>query len=294
MKLVRQRLNALNNTMMKNPKVWYITGASQGLGLTLVKKLLAGGFRVAATSRNVQALEKAVGFTDSERFIPLSVDLSKLDSIDESIQQTLKAFGRIDVVVNNAGYGMTSTVEEISDQDIRNIFEVNVLATINVVKKVLPVMRTQRSGYIINMGSVAGFVGASGWSVYSATKAAVAAFSEVLALDIKEFGIKVTIVKPSGFRTGFLAKDSLTSIESKIDGYISVKNTQKQYLSANGNQPGDPERAAAIIIELAETDQPPLHLYLGQDAYNRVASKLVNMNKELEQWKLTTISADYK
>ena len=279
---------------MNNSKVWYITGGSQGLGLTLVKKLLENDYRVAATSRNAQALKKAVGVVDTGSFLPLAVDLNNVDSIDDSIQQTLAAFGQIDVVVNNAGYGMAGTVEEITEQEIRNIFDVNVMATIDVIKSVLPVMRKQRSGYIINIGSVAGFAGAPGWAVYSATKAAVAAFTEVLALDVKEFGIKVSVVEPSGFRTGFLTKNSLSYTESRIDGYKAVKDTQRRYLAGDGKQPGDPEKASAIFIELAESEQPPLHLYLGEDAYNRASGKLAAMTSELQEWKATTISADYK
>jgi short-subunit dehydrogenase len=279
---------------MNTSKVWYVTGASQGLGLTLVKILLGKGYRVAATSRDARTLSQAVGLIDKDRFLPLAVDLNNPDCIDESVQQTLAAFGRIDVVVNNAGYGMAGTVEEIAGQDIRNIFNINVFATINVVKSVLPVIRNQRAGYIINIGSVAGFVGAPGWAIYSATKSAVAAFSEVLALDLKEFNIKVTVVEPSGFRTGFLTKDSLAYSESKIDGYQAVKDTQERYLAANGKQPGNPGKASEILIELAETEKPPLHLYLGQDAYNRVSDKLKTMTIELEQWKETTISGDFK
>jgi short-subunit dehydrogenase len=278
---------------MSTSKVWYVTGASQGLGLTLVKILLNKGYRVAATSRNARTLHQAVGLIDKDRFLPLAVDLTNPDCIDESIRQTLAAFGRIDVVVNNAGYGMAGTVEEIAEQDISNIFKINVFATIDVVKRVLPVMRSQKSGHVINMGSVAGFVGAPGWSVYSATKSAVAAFSEVLALDVKEFNIKVTIVEPSGFRTGFLTTDSLAYTESKIEGYHAVKNTQERYLAANGKQPGAPNRASEILIELAESEQPPLHLYPGQDAYNRASEKLRTMSAELE-WKETTTSADFK
>jgi len=279
---------------MNTSKVWYVTGASQGLGLTLVKKLLDGGHRVAATSRDAHTLNQAVGLIDKDRFLPLAVDLNNMDCIDESIQQTLAAFGTIDVVVNNAGYGMAGTVEEIAEHDIRNIFNVNVLAAIDVVKSVLPVMRSQRSGYIINIGSVAGFVGAPGWSVYSATKAAVAAFSEVMALDLKEFNIKVTVVEPSGFRTGFLTKDSLALTTSKIEGYEAVKNTQERYLAANGKQPGDPDKASEILIRLTESENPPVHLYLGQDAYNRASEKLKTMTQELEKWKETTISADFE
>lgn len=279
---------------MNTSKVWYVTGTSQGLGLTLVKKLLDNGYRVAATSRDAHALSQEVGLIDKDRFLPLAVDLNNVDCIDESIQQTLAAFGRIDVVVNNAGYGMAGTLEEIAEEDVRNIFNINVLATINVVKSVLPVMRSQRSGYIINIGSVAGFVGAPGWSVYSATKAAVAAFSEVIALDVKEFGIKVTIVEPSGFRTGFLTKDSLAFTTTKIEGYEAVRNTQDRYLSMNGQQAGNPDRAAEIFMELAGSSEPPMHLFLGNDAYNRASEKLAAMSAELEQWKSTTKGADFK
>src|SRR5450631_934191 len=278
---------------MNPSKVWYITGASQGLGLHLVKKLLENGCRVAATSRRAEVLKNEVDPSNAGRFLPLSVDLSNPGSINESIQQTLEAFGRIDVVVNNAGYGMTGTVEETTETDIRKIFDVNVISAIQVVKSVLPTLRKQRSGYIINMGSVAGFVGAPGWSVYSATKAALAAFTEVLAVDLKEFGIKATVVEPAGFRTGFLTKDSLAVTESKIEGYRAVKETQQRYLAADGKQPGDPDKVSAILMELAENEQPPLHLYMGEDAYHRASGKLAAMSSELEEWKVTTISADY-
>ena len=279
---------------MNTSKVWYVTGASKGLGLTLVKKLLNNGYRVAATSRNALALKHAVGVIDADRFLPLAVDLGNLDCIEESIQQTLKEFGRIDVVVNNAGYGMAGTLEETEEHKIRDIININLLATLNVTKRILPVMRKQKSGYIFNIGSIAGFAGAPGWSIYSATKAAVAAFSEVLALDVKEFNIKVTIVEPSGFRTGFLTQDSLAYTENKIDGYQAVKDTQQRYLASNGKQPGDPEKASEILIELAESNEPPLHLYLGQDAYNRASEKLKSMTIELEKWKETTIAGDFK
>jgi short-subunit dehydrogenase len=278
---------------MNTTKVWYITGASQGLGLILVKKLLENGYRVAATSRDAHALGQAVGLIDKDRFLPLAVDLNNADSIDESIRQTTLAFGKIDVVVNNAGYGMVGTLEETPEQDISNIFNVNVLATMAVVKRVLPLMRRQRSGYIINIGSVAGLVGAPGWAVYSATKAAIAAFSEVIALDVKEFGIKVTVAEPSGFRTGFLTKSSLAIIPPEIEGYEAVRDTQRRYLSSDGKQPGDPGRAAEIFMEMAESPDPPLHLYLGNDAYNRASRKLTELSVELEQWKLTTIAADF-
>lgn len=279
---------------MNNSKVWYVTGASQGLGLTLVKALLANGYRVAATSRDAHKMSKAVGLIDNERFLPLVVDLNNADCIDDSVERTLAAFGRIDVLVNNAGYGMTGTVEETTAEDISQLFAVNVLASIAVTKRILPVMRHQRSGRIINIGSVAGFVGAPGWAIYSATKAAIAAFSEVLAREVREFGMKVTVVEPSGFRTGFLTPASLAKSTADIEGYELVRRTQQQYLSMDGKQAGDPDRAAAILIALADQPEPPVHLFLGRDAYVRAAGKLTAMKEELEQLKDISISADFE
>ena len=233
--------------MENSKKVWYVTGASRGLGLSLVKQLLAAGYRVAATSRSGGDLQKAAGTDDPNHFLPLNVDLTSSGDIRRSIEQTVAAFGTIDVIVNNAGYGMEGTVEELDENKMRAIFEINVFATIDVTKFALPYLRKQRSGHIINIASVAGFAGAPGWSIYSATKSAVIAFSEVLALDLSELGIKVTVVGPSGFRTGFLTKDSLVSTESSIADYRAVASTQARYAAMDGQQDGDPEKAAALL-----------------------------------------------
>jgi NAD(P)-dependent dehydrogenase (short-subunit alcohol dehydrogenase family) len=278
---------------MKSTKVWYVTGASRGLGLSLVKKLLSEGYRVAATSRSTSEMQKAVGSNDSLRFLPLEVDLTNPDTIHESIDQTVAAFGTIDVIVNNAGYGMEGTVEELDEKDMRAIFGVNVFASISVIKYALPYLRRQRSGHIINISSVAGFVGAPGWSIYSATKSALIAFSEVLALDIQELGIKVTVVGPSGFRTGFLSKESLVTTESRISDYQTVLKTRARYAAMNGNQDGDPEKAAALFIQLAENPEPPLHLWLGTNAIDRASEKIESMAQELKKWKNLSVSADF-
>jgi NAD(P)-dependent dehydrogenase (short-subunit alcohol dehydrogenase family) len=275
-------------------KVWYVTGASRGLGLSLVKQLLAAGYRVAATSRSASDLQKAVGTAGPNHFLPLTVDLTSSGDIRRSIEQTVAAFGTIDVVVNNAGYGMEGTVEELDEKKMQAIFEINVFATINVTKFALPYLRKQRSGHIINIASVAGFVGAPGWSVYSATKSAVIAFSEVLALDLSELGIKVTVVSPSGFRTGFLTKDSLVSTESSIADYRAVASTQARYAAMNGQQDGDPEKAAALFIRLAENPDPPLLLWLGANAVDRAGEKIQSLGLELEKWKELSVSADFK
>jgi short-subunit dehydrogenase len=278
---------------MKSTKVWYVTGASRGLGLSLVKKLLSEGYRVAATSRSTSEMQKAVGSNDSLRFLPLEVDLTNPDTIHESIDRTVAAFGTIDVIVNNAGYGMEGTVEELDEKDMHAIFGVNVFASISVIKYALPYLRRQRSGHIINISSVAGFVGAPGWSIYSATKSALIAFSEVLALDIQELGIKVTVVGPSGFRTGFLSKESLVTTESRISDYQTVSKTRTRYAAMNGNQDGDPEKAAALFIQLAENPEPPLHLWLGTNAIDRASEKIESMAQELKKWKNLSVSADF-
>lgn len=279
---------------METTKVWFVTGASQGLGLFLVKKLLYNGYRVAATSRNAQALRQSVGMVDTDRFLALAVDLNNPDSIGQSVEETMNTFGRIDVLVNNAGYGLAGATEDISETDIRNIFDVNVLAVFNVTKGILPIMRRQASGHIINMGSILGFSAAPGWSAYAATKAAVAAFSEVLALDVKELGIKVTVVEPSGFRTNFLAGGSLVYRESKLDGYQAVKETHQRYLATDGKQAGNPDLAVEIIMGLAEKETAPLHLFLGKNAYDRATEKLKTLAREVETWKPVTLSADFQ
>ena len=278
---------------MKSTKVWYVTGASQGLGLSLVKKLLSEGYRVAATSRSASEMQKAVGSNDSLRFLPLEVDLTNPDAIHNSIERTVAAFGTVDVIVNNAGYGMEGTVEELDEKDMHAIFGINVFASVSVIKYALPYLRRQRSGHIINISSVAGFVGAPGWSIYSATKSALIAFSEVLALDLQELGIKVTVVGPSGFRTGFLSKESLVTTESRIGDYQTVSKTRARYAAMNGNQDGDPEKAAALFIQLAENPEPPLHLWLGSNAIDRASEKIESMGQELKKWENLSVSADF-
>ena len=278
---------------MNNSKVWYVTGASRGLGLSLVKKLLTSGYRVAATSRTIKELQEAVGINDPVRFLPLKVDLTKDENIRQSIAKTVGSFGSIDVIVNNAGYGMEGTLEELEEKKMRDIFDINVFATINVTKYALPYLRRQRSGHIINISSVAGFVGTPGWSIYSATKSAVIAFSEVLSLDLYELGIKVTVVAPSGFRTGFLTKDSLDFTESRIPDYDAIAKTQARYAAMNGKQDGDPEKAAALFIQFAENPDPPLHLWLGANAFERANEKINSMEQELKKWKNLSLSADF-
>lgn len=268
---------------MNNKQVWYVTGASKGLGLALVKKLLSEGYRVAATSRNISSLAQAVGTADN--FLPLEVDLGNDASVAASMKATHEKFGSIDVVVNNAGYGIGGAVEELSRKEVADSFDVNVFATITVIQKAMPYLRAQRSGHIMNIASIAGLAGAVGWAVYAATKNAVIALSDVMAQDVKSLGIKVTAIAPGAFRTQFLSQESLALSENKIDDYVDIRASHTRYLEMDGKQIGDPVKAAEALIKLSLMPEPPVLLFLGSDAYTRASGKLNTMVEQLEQWK---------
>lgn len=277
---------------MENKKVWFITGASKGLGLTLSKQLLAAGHQVAATSRITKNLIDAVGFS-GDAFLPLNTALGDDDSVAVAIQHAFRRFGRIDVVVNNAGYGIGGTIEELTDKEIRDSFDINVFGTINVIRHVLPIMRKQGAGHIINISSIAGITPTTGWSVYGATKHAVIGLTEVLADDVEALGIKVTLIAPGSFRTNFNNPDSLVLSENKIEAYTNIHNSLKRFAEMSGSQAGDPEKAAEIMIKLAEMPEPPLYLLLGSDAYMRAFNKLELLATNYKQWETLTKSTDY-
>lgn len=278
---------------MNIKKVWYITGASKGLGLALAKKLLTEGYRVAATSRSAEQLKQAIGSANEDQFLALEVDLTSDESIKQSIQKTQTHFGQLDVVVNNAGYGIGGSIEELSQEDVYNNFNVNVFATIKVIHHALPILRSQRSGHIINIASIGGFAGATGWGVYASTKFAIIGLSEVLAEDVRELGIKVTVVAPGAFRTAFLSDESLVMAENLISDYQAIRNSHSRYNTMNGKQAGDPDKAAEVFISLAENPEPPVRLFLGSDAYARASAKITQLRNDLEQWKDLTLSTDF-
>ncbi|WP_303891985.1 SDR family oxidoreductase [Terrimonas ferruginea] len=267
-------------------KVWYVTGASQGLGLALVKKLLAKGYRVAATSRKAAEMEKAVD-ADKDSFLALPVNLLDESSVQQSIADTVAHFGSIDVVVNNAGYGMAGALEELTDAEARANFDVNVFGSLNVIRKALPYLRKQRSGHIFNIASVGGFTGGfPGFGIYCATKFAVHGFTESLAHEIKEFGLFATVVFPGYFRTNFLTSSSLSTPKNEMPEYTAVRAVQSTHTDQyNGQQAGDPDKAADVLIRTAEMQQPPIHLFLGADAYQFSAAKIDLVQKDMEALK---------
>jgi NAD(P)-dependent dehydrogenase (short-subunit alcohol dehydrogenase family) len=279
---------------MENKKVWFVTGASKGLGLTLVKRLLTEGYRVAATSRNLSDLSKAVD-SHSDQFLPLAVDIKNEDSVQEAIEKTVSTFGKIDVVVNNAGYGLLGGLEELTDEEARNNFDVNVFGSLNVIRKALPYLREQQSGHILNISSVGGFTGgAPGGGIYCATKFAVNGFSEALYSEVKPFGIKVTIVMPGYFRTNFLSEGSLVVPKNQIDAYQNVRDTVNWHQNDMDNQQaGDPEKAAAAMIRITNEPEAPLNLFLGADAYDFAHQKIALVQNELEAWKTLITSTGF-
>ncbi|SDE52907.1 NADP-dependent 3-hydroxy acid dehydrogenase YdfG [Mucilaginibacter pineti] len=279
---------------MNDKKIWFVTGASKGLGLSLVKRLLSEGYKVAATSRNINDLNAAVT-AESDSFLPLAVDIKNEESVQQAIEKTVSTFGRIDVVVNNAGYGLLGGLEELTDAEARENFEVNVFGSLNVIRKALPYLREQQSGHFLNISSIGGFTGNfPGGGIYCATKFAVNGFSEALAAEGTQFGIKTTIVQPGYFRTNFLSEGSLVVPKNQIDAYKDVRNMVNVHqTSLDKQQVGDPEKAAAAMIKVVEDPNPPLNLFLGEDAYQLAGQKIAAVQKDLETWKELTVSTGY-
>lgn len=279
---------------MENNKVWFITGASKGLGLELAKKLLAEGFKVAATSRNEASLSAALGKA-SENFLPLEMDLVDEKSVKTAIDRAVNHFKTIDVLVNNAGYGLLGALEELTDAEARKNYEVNVFGLLNVIRNAMPILRANQSGHIFNISSVGGYYGEfPGWGIYCSTKFAVAGLTESLAAEIKPFGVHATIVYPGYFRTDFLKDSSLLVPENPIAEYKEVRQSESAHKDdINENQPGDPVKLAEALIKVSQDQNPPLHLFLGEDAFNMANLKIASVQKELEGWKSVSVSTGF-
>jgi NAD(P)-dependent dehydrogenase (short-subunit alcohol dehydrogenase family) len=272
--------------------VWFITGCSTGFGRELAKQILERGLRAVISARNPQSLQDLAAKYPQTALV-LELDVTDRAQIASAVQQAEARFGRIDVLVNNAGYGYMAAIEEGEDAVIRAMFEVNVFGLAAVTQAVLPIMRRQRSGHIFNLSSVAGCVGLPGVGYYNASKFAVEGMSEALSKEAAPLGIRVTIVEPGPFRTDFGGR-SLKTPATAIADYAETAGARRGLIMGrSGNEPGDPARVAAAIIDAAHAEKAPLHLVMGRPAFEIVGGKLRDMLAEMEALKDITLAADY-
>lgn len=275
-------------------RVWLITGSSTGFGRTLAEAILDQGETVVLTARNPQQVEDLTAkFPD--RTLAVQLDVTNPTEVREVVKQAIAYFGRIDVLVNNAGYGTLGAIEEVSDEDIRRQFETNVFGALDLTPTyLLPYLRQERSGYIINFSSVGGFVSFAGSGIYCSTKFALEGISEALAQEVAPLGIKVIIVEPGAFRTDFSGR-SLVVSDTQIEDYEPVVGGMRQWVQdIDGQQPGDPKKAALAIIQAVKSDKPPLRLALGADAVNAIDAKLASVKAELDAWKKVAVDTAFE
>ena len=273
-------------------KTWLITGATRGLGVEIAKAALAAGDNVVVTGRSTSQLE-SVYASYGERSLALQLDITNEAQTNKAVADAVASFGRIDVLVNNAGYGHLGTFEEIEQADIEKQFVTNVFGLMQVTRAALPILRKQRSGHIFNISSVGGTVGFKQASVYCASKFAVEGFSESLAMEIAQFGITLTIVEPGYFRTDFLDKSSIRYGTLTIDDYAeSTTESKNMHDDYSHKQLGDPAILGDILVRLANDNNPPLRFVAGSDACELVTNLLNSRVAEVKEWKDLTISTD--
>nr|WP_200828606.1 oxidoreductase [Caballeronia choica] len=272
--------------------VWFITGCSTGFGREIAQAVLARGWRAIVTARDPAAVADLAS-AHPGLALPLKLDVTSPADMAAAVAEVKASFGRIDVLVNNAGYGYLSAVEEGEDDEVRAMFEVNFFGAVSAIKAVLPTMREQGAGHIVNITSVGGLVGNPGSGYYAATKFALEGLGEALARETRELGIKVTTVEPGPFRTDWAGR-SLKQTSHSIDAYESIAGKRRADVAAHsGRQPGDPARAALAIIAAVEATVPPSNLVLGKPGLEAVRAKLGRLKNDLDTWETTTVGADF-
>jgi len=272
-------------------RIWFITGSSRGLGRSLTEAVLAKGDKVATTARNAEQLKR---FTEEYpgQVLPLQLDVTNKDQINKAVEAAIAQFGRIDVLVNNAGFGITGAAEAYTDEQVRDQLETNLYAPIAITRAVLPYMRRQGSGHILQISSVGGRAGSAGITIYQAAKFGLGGFSEGLSKEVAPLGIKVTCVEPGGFRTDW-AGGSMTYAKT-IEGYESTVDVRADFFKSGGFVPmGDPDKAAKVMIDIVDHPEPPLHLILGSEAIAIVKSSEAGKLAELEKWEAISNSTDH-
>ena len=278
---------------MGKTKVWFITGASRGFGFEIAKAVLETGDKVVATVRSKP--EHLLNLLNNDENLLVTVlDVTDTNLVKTSVRAALDTFGSIDVLVNNAGYGLLGGIEEASDEEVRQNYETNVFGLLNVTREILPHMRQQQSGHIINLSSVGGLSGFPGWGLYCSTKFAVEGITESMALELAPLGIHATAVEPGFFRTDFLDSSSLTTTQNIIADYADTAGEMRgQMAQANKKQPGSPEKLAQAFIKLANCERPPVHLMLGKDTLAIFREKTATIEKEIEKWQAVITGTDH-
>ncbi|SAK86105.1 short-chain dehydrogenase/reductase SDR [Caballeronia fortuita] len=283
-------MNTLTKQQFK--RVWFITGASRGFGALITQAALDDGNAVVATGRNAAAIAERLG--ESPALLTFALDVTNEAQAKAAVEAAVDKFGRIDVLVNNAGFGLLAAVEESSDAEVRRIYETNVFGLLNVTRAVLPVMRKQRSGHVINTSSIVGYQAAAGVGVYSSTKFAVEGITEALHAELRPLGIHVTMIEPGFFRTDFLDASSLAVGKTIIGDYEETSGRLRRLAGEiNHNQPGDPARLATAMIRLVDAETPPLRLPLGTDTLKALAEKNAYVTAETQTWKSLSASTDF-
>ena len=276
----------------QDPPVWLITGCSTGFGRELARAVLERGHRVVITARNPDAVRDLAAGREAQALVQ-ALDVTDPAQVDAAVRAAEERFGRIDVLVNNAGIGYFGAIEESEDAEVRRMFEVNVFALARMTQAVLPGMRARRRGHIVNISSIGGIRAFPAVGFYNATKFAVVGLSESLSLEVAPLGIKVTIVEPSGFRTDWAGR-SANEAPNEIADYAETAGANRRNIrNASGKQPGDPVRAAAAIIAAVESPEPPLHLLLGKAALKGARWKLDLLKSNFDAWEETTVGADF-
>jgi NADP-dependent 3-hydroxy acid dehydrogenase YdfG len=273
-------------------KVWFITGCSSGFGSALAKELLENGYQVAVTARNIDQVKS---LTDAypETAFPISLDVTDSTQIKTAVESAIARFGQIDVLVNNAGIGYFGAIEESEEDEVRKMFEINVFGLAKMTQAVLPYMRKQRSGHILNIASIGGLRSFPGIGFYNATKYAVDGLSESLSKEVAPLGIKVTIIAPSGFRTDWAGRSAKNTSVSIEDYATTAGKNMGDIRGYSGNQPGDPVRAAKAMILVTETENPPLRLLLGAAALKGGRIKLDELKHDFDTWAAVSEGADF-
>lgn len=272
-------------------KVWFITGSSRGLGRSLAIAVLAKGEKVAATARNPAQLDDLAAQYPGQ-VLALKLDVNDQQQIHAAVAAAIAHFGRIDVLVNNAGFGITGAAEAFTDEEVRSQLETNLYAPIEITRAVLPHMRGQRSGRILQISSIGGRVGNPGLTMYQAAKFGLAGFTEALAKEVAPLGIFVTSVEPGGFRTDW--GGASMSFAKQVEGYETTVDWMANYLQTDYVPVGDPDKAALAMVRVAEDEQPPLHLVLGSEAIGILKSGDAARTAEMEKWMQVSLSTDHQ